>query len=82
MNDLIPTKTETLRRFADNARRLGETENELTVDEMNAIFEGITLYDGVSLPGNARVYFVGTAKSVLDATAFQFESSAVGALSE
>lgn len=38
MSVTVPIKTETLKSFADEARRIGGTEDELSTDEMLDIF--------------------------------------------
>lgn len=38
--------------------------------------------EGTSLPGNAHVYYVGTANSGFDADTFDYETNAVGVLGE
>ena len=38
MNEYVPIKTETLKRFADEARRLKEVEDEMTPSDMLSVF--------------------------------------------
>lgn len=51
MQDYIPIKRETLTRFANEARRLGETESDLSTEQMLEIFSTIEKGGGsVAIP--------------------------------
>lgn len=55
MSTTVPIKVETLKSFADEARRLGEIENDLSTAEMLDIFEGVT--KGVDLSNAEETFF-------------------------
>lgn len=76
-SEYIPIKRETVKAFADEARRIAGVEGEVTTDEMLAIFGSAQ----GGIPENARLYYVGNANSTFMCDGL-FKSSAVGTLSE
>lgn len=57
MSKTIPIKPETLTGFADQARRLGNVEGELTTAQMQEIFAGVTAGGGSVLPENVVICY-------------------------
>jgi hypothetical protein len=73
-----------LKTVADAIRAKGGTTDELAFpDGYVSAVNDISVGGGeIILPENARLYYVGNAVSVMDASSLSFESSAVGVLSE
>ena len=71
-----------LASVADSIRAKAGTTGEMAFPAgFKSVVDGIQI-GGAVIPDNARLYYVGTAESVLDANAIQFESSASGELTE
>lgn len=63
MSEYVPIKVETVKSFADEARRLGGVGDELTTAQMTEIFSGVT--SSASMP-NAENSTFGTAETVYE----------------
>jgi hypothetical protein len=78
MAEYYRIKGETVVSLADEARRLGNVEGVLLPAQMKVIFAGVT--GTGDLPENARVYYVGNAKSAMDFANLNAEITASGTI--
>lgn len=71
-----------LASVADSIRAKAGTTGQIAFpDGFKSAVEGIKT-GGTVIPDNARLYYIGEAENILDFMGFNFESSAVGTLTE